>query len=583
MVKKIAGITLAAALAAGSMYGFAGCGEVISQSVDETKTQLYVGNYDGGVGTQWLYDAADRFEEMFADYEFEPGSGKVGVEVIVTPDKTNFHGDSLLNNMASSENQVFFTERANYETYATSGAVADISDILDDSLEEFGDTGTIADKLDEEWASYLDLNGKVYALPHYRLFTGIQYNVDMFEYYGFYFAADGGFVRPGSTAEEDARSAGPDGEERTPDDGLPATYDEFFELCDYMLERNVTPVIWTGENKAQYTGFLYWALYADYEGKDKLMPNFTFTGSVDDIVTQASLDAGDPSALATETVSMKPEDGWQLRRQLGRYYALSFLERLVDEQRIDGTATGSTYYDGQSTAGTFSHLAAQTEFVSRWHNGELDPDMNTSTTRPVAMLLDGNWWQNEADLNPTQGFGEAVNVFGETAGKENRRFAVMPMPKAEGKEAGTYTLVEQYPSSVFINSYTTQDENMLNLAKMFVKFICTESELQYFTAETGVPKSLNYTMPENLLSQMTYYEQNVWYYNTHADVVLPYSDSNLYRNNASTLWYAYDWETDTENIPVDALRGGMSAYDYFKGMAEAMSQDDWNNTYSGSF
>ena len=75
MVKKIAGITLAAALAAGSMYGFAGCGEVISQSVDETKTQLYVGNYDGGVGTQWLYDAADRFEEIFADYEFEPGSG----------------------------------------------------------------------------------------------------------------------------------------------------------------------------------------------------------------------------------------------------------------------------------------------------------------------------------------------------------------------------------------------------------------------------------------------------------------------------------------------------------------------------
>ena len=187
MIKKVASIMLAAALSLGTFGVLAGCGEVISGEIDETKSQLYVGNYDGGVGTQWLYDAADRFEEMFATTEFEPGTGKVGVEVHVTPDKRNFHGDSLLNNMASSENQIFFTERASYETYATSGALVDLSDIVNEPLTAFGEEESIADKLDDTMIDYLTLNGGIYTLPHYRLLAGIQYNVDLFEYYGFYY------------------------------------------------------------------------------------------------------------------------------------------------------------------------------------------------------------------------------------------------------------------------------------------------------------------------------------------------------------------------------------------------------------
>ncbi len=572
MIKKVASIMLAAALSLGTFGVLAGCGEVISGEIDETKSQLYVGNYDGGVGTQWLYDAADRFEEMFATTEFEPGTGKVGVEVHVTPDKRNFHGDSLLNNMASSENQIFFTERASYETYATSGALVDLSDIVNEPLTAFGEEESIADKLDDTMIDYLTLNGGIYTLPHYRLLAGIQYNVDLFEYYGFYFAEDGDFVRPGSTDAEDPRSAGPDGKDGTADDGLPATYDQFFELCGYMVERGVTPFIWTGENKAQYTGLLYWALYADYEGRENLMPNFSFDGTtVDDIVTGFD-DNGDPVLTSAE---ITPQNGYNLYQQVGRYYALSFLERILD----------GGYADGSSASLTFSHLNAQTEFVARWHDGRTDANLSSSE-RPIAMLLDGNWWYNEADLNVTEGFGEAVNVFGESAAKENRRFAIMPLPKVSEDLIGTpYTLVEQYPSSVLISAYTTSDPNILALAKLFVQFCCTDQELQYFTAETGIPKSYNYDMPQELLDEMTYYGQNVWTYNSTGEVVLPYSSSELYRNNVSSLWYAYDWEaivgTSTYSYPVDALRNGISARDYFLGMA--VSQSDWNNSYSGSF
>ena len=246
MIKKVASIMLAAALSLGTFGVLAGCGEVISGEIDETKSQLYVGNYDGGVGTQWLYDAADRFEEMFATTEFEPGTGKVGVEVHVDPNKRNYHGSSLLNNMASSTDHVFFTQSIQYGTYATSGALVDLSDIAYQPLTQFGEEESSADKIDPAMLDYLDLDGAIYSLPHYRLFTGIQYNVDLFEYYGFYFNEEGDFVRPGSTDAEDPRGTGPDGIDGTVDDGLPATYDQFFELCGYMIERGVTPMIWSG-------------------------------------------------------------------------------------------------------------------------------------------------------------------------------------------------------------------------------------------------------------------------------------------------------------------------------------------------
>ena len=315
---------------------------------------------------------------------------------------------------------------------------------------------------------------------------------------------------------------------------------------------------------------MYWSLYADYEGKEGLMPNFAFEGTVDDIVTGFDAD-GTP---ILKSVEITPENGYELYQQVGRYYALSFFEKVLDER----------YDDNSASSLTFSHLNAQTEFVARWHDGRTDANLG-SNEKPIAMLLEGNWWYNEADLNVTEGFGEAVNVFGESAAKENRRFAIMPLPKASEDLIGTpYTFAELF-SNVVINAYTTSDPNILALAKLFVQFCCTDAEMQYFTAETDMPKSYDYEMPQELLDEMTYYGQNVWMYNKAGSVVMPYSGCELYRNNVSSFWYTYNWEsvvgTQTYAYPVDALREGVTAKDYFLGMA--ISQSDWNNAYSKDF
>ena len=53
------------------------------EQIDADKTQLYVYCYGGGVGSQWVRKVKTRFESDFADYEFEPGSGKKGVQVLI--------------------------------------------------------------------------------------------------------------------------------------------------------------------------------------------------------------------------------------------------------------------------------------------------------------------------------------------------------------------------------------------------------------------------------------------------------------------------------------------------------------------
>lgn len=94
-----------------------------------------------------------------------------------------------------------------------------------------------------------------YAIPHYSAYTGIIYDIDLFDENLYYFAK----TPTGSALEElfvadntVARSAGPDGVEGTDDDGLPATYDEFFKLCEYIKQGAATPLVWTGANYKDY-------------------------------------------------------------------------------------------------------------------------------------------------------------------------------------------------------------------------------------------------------------------------------------------------------------------------------------------
>ena len=78
--------------------------------IDPTKTQLYISNYDGGFGDEWLRALADRFEELHKDDRLE--EGKTGIQVRLVNAKKQ--GNQILDEMLTSTAEVFFTEGLPY-------------------------------------------------------------------------------------------------------------------------------------------------------------------------------------------------------------------------------------------------------------------------------------------------------------------------------------------------------------------------------------------------------------------------------------------------------------------------------------
>ena len=557
ILKKLCTISLSAVMLAAAV----GCAPKIRENeeeVDATMTQLYVANYDGGVGTEWLYDVEKRFEAEFAETSFEPG--KKGVQVWVDANKTTYQGQSLISQISTLAQDIFFSEEINYYDYVSSGKLLDITDIMTEDLTEYGESRSIEDKMNDTQRSFLkNTDGKYYAIPHFEVYGGIIYDVDLFENEGLYFALEQNNGNQGFVLDKnDTRAAGPDGELGTYDDGLPATYDDFFRLCERMRLMGITPISWAGQYRSMQTSFLYCALHADYEGERNMLLNYNFSGTADNIVTSI----GEDGQVTTKQVDISPENGYELMGQAGRYYALKFFEELIAGQ----------YYSTLSFNDTQSHTAAQEDFIKGNNEGA-----------PIGMLLDGTWWENEATISGA--FESAETDYGQSAGKEARRFGFMPYPKATEEQIGDpLILVDKNYSYGFINANIS--ESKVTAAKTFLHYCYTDESMQEFTKETGLAKGLDYTLDEDTLSDMTYYQQQLWQFRSTATVLTPCANSDIFKNNMSTLRYQISWEATVGNtpynIPVNAMRNdGITALQYFEGMA--ISAEDWAAEYSRFF
>lgn len=545
MRKKLTAVGLSAIMAL-SVLAFAGCGAVGDEEepIDPTRTQLYVSNFNGGYGDEWLRKVKARFEEMQKDVSYE--DGKKGVQIMIHNNK-----EGVFATMGITTEEVFFTEKVNYGDYVSEKFLLDITDIVTEPLSEYGEEGTIEDKFTDVQKNYLKMEGKYYAIPHYEGYSGINYDIDLFEDYGFYFKDGGGFVTDGMNLSE--RSAGPDGEKGTWDDGLPVTYEEFFALCDRIYQNGIVPVSWTGANQ-HYINTVATALHADYEGLEQMMLNYTFDGTATDLI---SVDEATEEVTELPDVQIDEENGYELYSQAGRYYALKFVEKLVST---------SNYYSTGSFNLAQSHMGAQEDFLYG----------RFSSSKPrIAMLLEGIWWQNEA-----KGIvADMVATYGERASMENRRFGFMPFPKANENAHPGLTLYDNMNSLSFINARIP--EYKIPLAKKFLQFCATDESIIEFMQETNTPKALRFEMTEEEKSALSYYGRQVLEMREEADIVYPNSTTNLFLNNTSSfIVHTQQWLTSANDIyPSKALRpedGGKSAETYFRQLREG-AETRWVN------
>ena len=550
-------------LAASAAFGVVACNgrggdsivEPPTESVDEERTQLFVFNTDFGTDSSWLMEAKERFETLYASVQLEPN--KKGVQVVVR--NTSKTAMDVQETMLTDREEVYFTQESDYRYLAGKGLLADITAAVESkpSSSSVGEAErSILDKLYDAQKSYFgvqetDENGvesaKYYALPHEFLQFGIVYNVELFDQMGYYFAetpsTDG---TPFVTADNPKKSLGADGLQGTFDDGLPTTYQEFFTLCDYILSKKQTPIIWGGASYDVYLSWLTNALAVDYEGVEQALLQYTFSGEAKNLGTiqNASFKLDEQSTLIT------PENAYELARSAGNYYALDFTKKL-----LGGTVK---YYDPSSFKKNSSQAEARKDFIWKGEDGTLSD---------IAMLFDGSWWESDA----TPSFETLAMENGEACAKENRRFGWMPLPKATvEKTAQGQTITDCLGSMAFIKANIADWKKPL--AEAFLQFLYSDAELCAYTQNTGTMRAVSYALSEADKASLTYFGQSLLAVNSRAEVLYPYSTAELFLRNerffsASEKWRASFVFASEEQYPIYAFKArNMSVIDYFNGM-----------------
>ncbi|MBO4262416.1 MAG: carbohydrate ABC transporter substrate-binding protein [Clostridia bacterium] len=501
----------------------------------KNKTQLFIMNYDGGYGTDWLYDAIKRFEAQNADVSFE--DGKVGCKITVDPRKA---GGSEFT-FSTTNVHMAITEQNTLSAIGSS-AMEPLDDVMDAILAQDGVD------LPDNILNALKLgDGHVYAIPHYEGGGGITYDKDLFNRKKLYIAKDGGYVSASGNL-----SAGPDGIEGTFDDGLPATYKEFLDLCDYMKTKNIVPFIISGVYKGWYCSFVLDRFAASYNGEN-YKANYTFSGTnVPYVVSATEDDSLFGYSFTTATTDIDSSNAYLLRQTKGNFCALSILNEIVKNK----------YYDTKGWGSSVTHLDAQERYL-RSYKGE-------TGEKPIAMLIDGTWWQNEA----RETF-ESMAYENEYDSAANRNFGWMPLPtkidENDTNEGDPLLTVDHLNALVFLRKDCA--DGTKKLAKEFIKFLYTPENLELFTKQTGTTRPFKYEISENTYNGLSSFEKDIWNMHNNDKFVYVHSANKQYMARQGS-WFSQRWQTPNESQPLTSFNSGtMTPYEYFTKMW--INSTDW--------
>ena len=548
-LKKLIALMLAITTVISCAAMLAGCGESIDdpnrfvEDVDAARTQLYVGYFNGGIGLSWLTEAKRLFEEIYPEYQ-----------IMIDTGKDEYQSEVLLSNIKTNRQDMYLVDSFDYYKFVSKGnLLADLTEATTTPLTEYGEEKSIADKMNTSLKDFYQTNsGKYYAAPYYQSYHHIIYDADLFDQYNLWFKDGGGFVS--STA--DKKSAGQDGEFGTWDDGLPVTYSDFFAMMDRMVARGITPVTWTGSYADEYLPNFIASMIADYEG-EQYKVNWSYDGQIDVITnrdfTESAANTFSLNEADYETVTVTPENFKDyMHSTVGKYYAAKFAKDLCSNAQYR-----KYNYAESHTAVQRSYLMSNMEGVDA----------------PIAMLIEGGWWMNEA----TSVFDE-MKVYDEKYAKENRRFGVMPLPKADDGSSAEGHTVSPFSgqSAVFVSENSPNKD----IAIKFYRFLHTEQVLKVFTQYSGVlrPYECNYA---EIYDSVPFYVQNVIDSAADTEFIFRVSTGETYKENAEALnfmmyggFMGTKWNTvSSGNMMIFFCDNvGATAKDYLLGMKESFEK-----------
>lgn len=573
---KMAAKICATVMAATMCFTATGCGgggnsgsdKDSNQTVNTDKVQINVLYFNRGFGGEYVRELGGRFEELYKDVKI---GDKTGVQVMYYPttDENLFKNGQIFKQKTDFD--VAFTENTYLDQLIAGDALLDIADVV--TTKSKYDNKTIAEKMTDQQKNYVTRGNSVYAVPHYASSYGIVYNMSLFDENNWYFkdgySLPSGYDSNGAICDYneylntnvngmfvssplDKKSAGPDGEFDTEDDGLPCTYDEFFWLCKKIVQSNATPVSWTGKYYDDYLGKFLKSLVADAEGIDNYLNNFDPIGkTVGDLIEVAA--NGNVTVLPEKTLTSA--DAADIRKQKGLYDGLRFLNVLINGVQF--------HADDSAFSTSHEHTDNQEDFVLSYAD---------ASEKDIAMIIDGAWWEREATNNGT--FEAVEGEFGATYSHDKMKFGWMPLPKVS---KNAYETSKQSYCADSLNAFVVArkgvDADKVEIVKDFIRYACADESLEQFTVVTGALKALNYTIGTKNYNSLSNFGRA--YYDvmrgeatkstTNPTFVYTYSSSALYVSNPAYFYIDYYKVNASTGVAMRLHDLGANTFDYVNG------------------
>lgn len=469
MMKKMHKFKRIAAL---SLAGMLGCSTLAACNPDpnKDKTILNIKVFNGGLGYAWLQELANNFKETFKDVSFE--EGKKGVHIALTPNK---EFSNLASNMAvgADSEDIYYTSDCNFFNFMDVDVAYDVTDIMtadvydEDGLVSLNAEGngwakqekSIADRITvEHTAKRLNVGSEqepqYYALPFDDSTAGIIVDWDMFKEQGW--------------------------NNYNGIDGMPATISEFYDLLTRIRKKGYSAFIFS--TGVQYTRVIQAAVQAQVDGVDTYYDLFSdYTGWYD----------FNEDGIKTSDEIITPNTSYKLLDTKGYKAAIEMALKLFEKN-----SAGKTYYDPAVPNGP-SYGVAQQDFI-----------MSKETNQPIAMLFEGEWWENEARAT-----FNAMGEVDEANGYGKREFRMMPIPSFNStNEEQKYTLGAWTGGAVTIVNEKTVGGNAAKqkVAELWLQYQYSSEGLKCFSRHSGATLPLDYELTDTELQELTPFARNLF-------------------------------------------------------------------------
>ena len=517
-----------------SAVALASCAASCNGNGNGNVTVISMYNFDGGIGSEWLYAAKADFEKWADGKEYEPGKSGVVVEIDAAMDLNAA-------TMDTSGYNIYLDEvKTNVRNFAAQNLLTDLTDVLTDDLSEFGESGTIESKIDSTFLSTLKgADGKYYGLPYYETYPGLVYDIETFDKYNLYIAAPGEtsvvpVTKFGKTVNfignsKVKKSCGNDGKYGTSDDGLPTSMVELLSLCHKMTSGglSIAPFQITGSpNNQNYSTYLIEALWASLAGYDAMRTIYTFDDEIEVVVDNGSVAENFTSENlfegidyikkpVTETIKVEEATGYRVYDMVERYYATAFLEIIEEEG----------WFSEDATSDSVTHTDAQNNFI-----------FSLAKNKPMGMMIEGSYWYQESQR---RGFFDDYYSYTK---KSERKLGWMSLPTSlydsvEEGEGREQAVLEMSHSYVTLNAASVKgNEGLEKACKDFLKFMYTDEQLRSFTKVTGIPKgAMTYTMENTDLEEMAPFRQSIWSLRNSSKIVYSGATNNTFYSKQPSL------------------------------------------------